>query len=176
MYHKIAIVGSNGSGKTTLGRMLAQSLGYKHMDIEAYCFAPSEIPYANPRGREEETALLLADMQFYDKWIFTTASCDYGEPINGFYDLIIYLKAPLEVRLSRVKDRAEKQWGERILPGGDMYEQENAFFDYVASRNMKKTEAFLEMQSCPIVPIDSSREIETYYETIKDIITGRIVP
>lgn len=166
VYHRIAIVGANGSGKTTLGRELAKRLGYKHMDIEDYCFEPSEIPYSKARSKEDETYYLLQDMKIYPNFIFTTANCDYGEPINSFYDLIIYLKAPLDIRLNRVKQRAFDKHGERVLPGGDMYEQEQNFFDYVATRTMDKTDAFVNSVSCRVIYIDSSQPLSSYVDDL----------
>ncbi len=51
--HIIIIYEANGSGKTTLGRELTRVLNYKHIDIEDYAFADSEILYINERSLDE---------------------------------------------------------------------------------------------------------------------------
>ncbi len=172
MFCKIAIVGANGSGKTTLGKRLSSELEYKHMDIEDYCFKKSDIPYSKQRTREEFTPLLLADIQKYENFIFTTANCDFGDEINSFYDLIIYLKAPLDIRLERVKKRTFDLHGSRVLEGGDMFEQEQAFFRYVETRSMDKTDKFTMNTKLPVLYIDSSKNADDYFERVKSVITS----
>ena len=38
------------------------------------------------------------------------------------YDFAIFMSAPLETRIERIKQRAIKEYGERVCEGGDMYE------------------------------------------------------
>ena len=132
MIRGIAIVGGNGSGKTTLGKALAGHLGWKAMDVEDYYFKPSSIPYAAPRTKEEVMQLLLADMKAHKQFVFSSVNCDYGPEINSLYDCVIYLQVSKEIRLARVKQRAVDMFGNRVLDGGDMYAQEQQFFQFVA--------------------------------------------
>ena len=171
MRHGIAIVGANGSGKTTLGKYLADLLGYKHMDVEDYYFKDSEIPYANPRTREEVQEFLLVDIKKQGQFILSSVNCDFGNDINGMYDCVIYIKAPLEIRLNRVKQRSVNKFGSRVLAGGDMYEQEQNFFNIVASRTMSKTDAWLKNMKCPVICIDGREAIANNAKMIKESIT-----
>lgn len=159
MYHGIAIAGGNGSGKTTLGRQLSDMLGYKHMDIEDYYFRDSVIPYADSRTREEVLELLSADIKKYSRFILSSVNCDYGNTINAMYDCIIYIKVPLGIRLNRVKQRGINKFGDRVLEGGDMYEQERKFYDFVATRTMEKTDTWLQSMKCPIIFVDGTEPI-----------------
>lgn len=119
MISGIAIVGGNGSGKTTLGKYLANLLGYKYMDHEDYYFINSAVPYANHRTKEEVQKLVLADIQKYRQFVWTSVNGDMGSAINDMIDCIVYIQAPLEVRLARVKQRALDKFGDRVLEGGD---------------------------------------------------------
>lgn len=168
LYHGIAIVGANGSGKTTLGKHLAGLIGYKHMDVEAYYFKESAIPYANPRTREEVQELMLTDIKKYNHFVLSSVNCDYGREINSFYNCVIYIKVPLDIRLERVRKRSVDKFGIRVLEGGDMYEQEHKFFDFVASRTMDKTDTWLQSIECPIIYIDGTETITKNAEMLKE--------
>lgn len=171
MCHGIAIVGANGSGKTTLGSHLADLLGYKHMDAEDYFFEDSEIPYTNPRAKEKVQELLLADIKRHGQFIITAVNCDFGKEINAMYDYVIYLQAPLKIRLARLKQRSVNKFGSRVLKGGDMYVQEQEFYNFAASRTMDKTDAWLQSIKCPIICVDGTKPIVHITNLIKERVT-----
>lgn len=164
MIQGIAIVGGNGSGKTTLGKALAARLGWKAMDVEDYYFNPSSVPYAEPRTKGEVTQLLLADMKAHKRFVFSSVNCDYGPEINRLYSCVIYLQVPGDIRLARVKQRAVDKFGNRVLEGGDMYEQEQQFFKFVASRSMEKTDTWVQSLTCPVIHLDGTQPISTNTE------------
>ena len=150
----IIIFGANGSGKTTLGRELAHILNFKHMDIEEYCFERSAIPYTAPRPREVYLKLMLADIKKYRSFVISTVIGDLGDTIPKFYELAVYLSVPMELRMERVKQRAYEQYGSRVCKGGDMYDQELRFFDFVASRPLSKIDEWAETLTCPVIHVD----------------------
>lgn len=174
MSHGIAIVGANGSGKTTLGKHLADLLGYKHMDAEEYSFKDSAIPYTNSRTKEEVLELLSADMKKYDRFILSAVNCDFGDDINAMYDCIIYIKAPLKIRLDRIKKRSANKFGRRVLKGGDLYEQEQKFYDFVSSRTMDKTDTWLQSMTCPVICVDGTEPIASNAKRLKENIAKYI--
>lgn len=156
----IIICGANGSGKTTLGRELAKALNYKHMDIQDYYFAKSQIPYTVSRSRDEMQSLMLMDINRHKHFIISAVNGkDFGEKITSMYDCVIYLSAPLELGLKRVKQRAFDKFGERLLKGGDMYDSENNFLNFVASRSMENTENWIEKLKCPVIRADGTSDI-----------------
>ncbi len=156
----IAIVGLNGSGKTTLGKRVAELTGWKHMDIEAYYFYVSDVPYSSPRTREDAVALLTRDIKNCEHFILTADNCDLSDFINSLYSLIVCIKAPRDIRLSRVRKRSLDCFGSRVSEGGDMYEQEQKFFNFVASRSECGTKMWREGTECPIVFIDGEKPTE----------------
>jgi hypothetical protein len=152
----IIVFGANGSGKTTFGRELASILNFKHMDIEDYCFVKSEVPYTKVRSREDYLNLMLVDIEKYRSFVITTVIGDLGDKIPLMYRLGVYLSAPLELRMERVKQRSYGLYGERVCIGGDMYEQELKFFDFVASRSLSKIDEWAQTLTCPVVCIDGT--------------------
>ena len=152
----IIVFGANGSGKTTLGRELARVLNFKHMDIEEYFFKQSEIPYTMARSREDCLNLMLADIEKHRSFVLSAVDGDFGETISQYYELAVYVSAPPELRLERVKKRAYAQHGNRVLKGGDMYEQEQKFFEFVALRTLSKIDQWAETLVCPIILMDGT--------------------
>lgn len=172
MISGIAIVGGNGSGKTTLGKLLAKSIGYTHMDVEDYYFKASPVPYANPRTKEEVQKLLLSDMNTHGNFVFSSVGGDMGAKINAKYNLIIYIKAPLDIRLERVKRRAYERFGDRVRRGGDMYEQEQDFFNFVATRALDRVDAWVKTMECPVFYVDGCKSIVENVRLIIDYMDG----
>lgn len=170
--HGIIVFGANGSGKTTLARELAHILGFKHMDVEAYAFEPSEIPYSAPRSREDCAARMLADMQRYGAFVLSAVTGEFGEEIASFYDLAVRIEVPKDIRLERVEQRAIMQHGDRVRIGGDMYEGNQSFMEFVASRPLEHIDRWAETLACPVVEVDGMRENE---EVAKEIAAGYAV-
>lgn len=155
----IAIVGLNGSGKTTLGRALAERLGYYRMDVEDYYFPKSDVPYAVARTREEVEHLMLADIKEHGDFVLSAVCADFAA-IEPFYELIVYLEAPQNERMERIRQRSVDKFGSRVLPGGDMYEQEENFFAFAAKRTPDKIEKWIKTVACPVLRIDSRKPTE----------------
>ena len=158
--HGIIVFGANGSGKTTLGRELARVLNYKHMDIEDYYFEKSEIPYTVERPHMDCLNLMLADIEKHRSFVLSAVTGDFGDIIPQYYDLAVYLSAPIENRIDRIKKRANEKHGERIREGGDMYENHLQFVDFASSRSLTPIERWAETLSCPIIHIDGTEDYQ----------------
>ncbi len=154
MPHGIVIVGLNGSGKTTLGRALAERLGYFRIDVEDYYF-PTEGAFDSPRGRDEVERMMLADIKEHGDFVISAVCADF-ESIEKYYSLVVYLEAPKEERLARIKQRSVDRFGDRVLPGGDLYESEENFFAFAAKRTPEKIEKWIEKVECRVLRLDST--------------------
>ena len=152
----IMICGLNGSGKTTLGKELSRIFNFKFMDVEDYYHPQSDIPYSVARTRDEVIELMLADIEKHRSFIITSVKGDYGEIIPKFYKLAVYISAPHELRMERIKKRVYDRFGERVLEGGDMYEQEQKFFKMVEARPISIVEDWANTLTCPIIRIDGT--------------------
>lgn len=155
----IIVFGANGSGKSTLGRELARILNLKYMDIEDYHFIKSEIPYTVERTREDCLNLMLADIEKHDSFVLSAVVGDFGEEISSMYNFAVFISAPLETRIERIKQRAYEQHGERIREGGDMYDQHLKFVDFVASRSLSGIEQWAKTLVCPVIHVDGTKPI-----------------
>ena len=166
--HGIAIVGLNGSGKTTLGRALAEALGYFRIDVEDYYF-PAEGAFDAPRDRDEVERLMLADIEKHGNFVLSAVCADF-ESIEKYYDLVVYLEAPKDIRMERIRQRSVDRFGERVLPGGDLYESEETFFAFAAKRTPKKVEKWLKDVKCRILKTYSTESTSGLVTEIMRII------
>lgn len=169
----ILICGLNGAGKSTLGKALAEQCNFYFIDNEELYF-PKTNPhylYASSRTREEVEKLLLSEIKTHENFVFTSVKGDYGEAIP-YFQYVVWITAPKDIRLQRVRTRSFQKFGNRMLPGGDLYEQEEGFFHFVQSRAEDTVEAWMQSQSlsCPVLKVDGTKPIE---ENVK-LILGQI--
>src|SRR5699024_6920152 len=127
MKQGVILCGLNGSGKSTLGRALAQRLGWEFLDIED-CFFPKTDPsylYANPRSPQEAAALLVERATAAENFVLTSVKGHYP----GLAPLLtgaVWLRVDKATRARRVRQRSYEKFGERMGPGGDLFQQEEA--------------------------------------------------
>jgi adenylate kinase family enzyme len=157
MPYGIAIVGLNGSGKTTLGHALAEHLGYFRIDVEDYYF-PTEGAFDTPRDRDEVERLMLADIEKHGNFVLSSVCANFAS-IEKYYSLVIYLEAPKELRMYRIRQRSFDRFGERVLPGGDLYESEKNFFAFAAKRTPQKIEEWIAGLTCRVIRFDSQKSV-----------------
>ena len=165
----IVVCGLNGAGKSTLGRALASELSFHFIDNEDLYFQKTDADYcyASARTREEAKRLLLQEIDRHKDFVFACVKGDYGEEIYPFIQHAVVVDAPRDVRLQRVRNRSLMRFGNRMLPGGDLYEREEAFFDMVKSRDENTVEEWVQTLNCPVLRLDGTKPVE---ENIRFII------
>ena len=156
------VCGLNGAGKSTLGKALAERLGVSWIDHEDLFFPQtgSAYRYASPRTRGEVKALLFHEMETQEHFVFAAVTGEYGAAFYPFFRYVIWMDAPREIRMRRVKARSFQRFGARMLPGGDLQEQEEAFFQKVRSRSERRVAEWLRHFCCPILKVDGTKPVE----------------
>lgn len=164
----IQICGLNGSGKSTLGKALAERTGFHFIDNENLFFVgrKTDEPYTNPNSREEVERLLMKEVSEYPNFIFAAVKGDYGKEILLMYSYVIVIEIPKEIRLQRVRNRSFQKFGDRMLTGGDLYKQEEAFFRMAESRNNEYVENWVRSLKCPVIRIDGTKAVNENVEHI----------
>ena len=170
MIQRIHILGAFGSGTTTLGRALAERLQYLHFDTDDYVWLPTDPPYTQQRERTERQRLLMEDLTAHDAWVVSGSLCGWGDVAIPLFELVVFLAIPHAIRMKRLHRREHARFGERILPGGDMYESSQAFLARAASydeggldiRSRQLHEEWLGTLPCPIICFEGEYTIEEH--------------
>lgn len=157
----VILCGLNGAGKSTLGKALAKRLGFHFIDAEDLYF-PKTGPnhaYAASRTKGEVEALLLREIETHKNFVFASVRGNFGVKIEGLFNYAVLVDVPKEIRMQRIRQRSFEKFGGRMLPGGDLYEQEQAFFDMAAAREDDHVEAWVAALGCPLIRVDGTKPI-----------------
>lgn len=156
------VCGLNGAGKSTMGKVLAREMGFYFIDIEELYFPKTDphYTYASPRTHREVEQLLFREVKAHGDFVLASVKGDYGENICPFFRYAVLIDVPKDIRLQRVRDRPFHKFGNRMLPGGDLYEQEETFFHLVKSRAENTVEEWVQSLSCPVIRVDGTKPIE----------------
>lgn len=145
-----------------MGKALAEKLHFYFIDNEDLYFPKTDpnYMYASPRTREEAKKLLFREIKAHENFVFASVKGDYGEEIYPFFQYVILIDVSKDIRMERVKNHSFQKFGNRMLPGGDLHEQEEGFFEFVKSRAENTVKEWVQLLSCPIIRIDGTKPIE----------------
>ena len=95
--------------------------------------------------------MLFHAIKVHENFVFAAVKGDYGEAIYPFFQYAVLIDTPKDIRVQRVKKRSFQKFGNRMLPGGDLHEQEEKFFEFVTSRPESTVEEWIQLLSCSIL-------------------------
>lgn len=131
MPNRIHIFGASGSGTSSLASALAASHGHRHVDTDDFYWLPTEPPYAQARPREVRLALLRSALAQSPSWVLSGSLCGWGDPLIPEFDLVVFLVAPTQVRLTRLRAREAVRYGrDAIAPGGALHDAHVEFLNW----------------------------------------------
>lgn len=171
---RINLIGASGTGKTTLGKALAQALQCPHFDADAYYHLPTDPPFQQQRSPAERTRLFLLDLPPAPAWVLSGSVISWEPHPELSFDLIVFLRLPVDLRLQRLREREQALYGERIAPGGDMYEDHLGFMDWTAGydhstadvNNLQIHTGWLARQRCQVLTMAEPLTLEQQLEKI----------
>lgn len=114
------------------------------------------LPFSMPCTKEEVQSVILRDLAENPCFILSGVTMNWCEEILAKIGIAFWVRAPLETRLQRIGDREAKRFGARVRPGGDMYEQQEAFREMVAGRDPRAVEQTAALLRCPVYPLDGT--------------------
>jgi adenylate kinase family enzyme len=178
MINRIHILGASGSGTTTLAQALSNKLDYMHFDTDDYYWKPTSPPFQEARNKEERQELLKADLKKHNNWILSGSLCGWGDFFIPYFDLVIYLWIPKELRMKRLKAREKQRYGELIEVDGIMHKQHKEFIDWAALydggdltiRSKELHEKWISELPCKILRLEGIFELEEKVEKVLEII------
>ena len=171
----IMVCGLNGSGKSTLGKALAEKIGYYFIDNETLFFPKTDTNYmfASPRSKKEVEKLLMDEVREHENFVFAAVKGNYGEEILPLYKYIVLIDVPKDIRIQRVRERSFQKFGSRMLPGGDLYEQEEVFMNMVSARTKQYVEEWVDSIEAFVIRVDGTKPVKENVKNIAEQITER---
>ncbi len=167
---RIHIFGASGSGVSTLGKSLADHFAIPFFDADDYYWKKTDPPFQEANPPETRFSLLSNELSKSNDWIVSGSLLSWGDSLKHDFTHAIYLYIPKEERLRRIKSREKIRFGDRILPGGDMYEGHTKFIDWAmqydeglaSGRSKPRHEAWIKTLECPLIRMEevlSEKEI-----------------
>jgi adenylate kinase family enzyme len=168
MQYRIVLSGGNGAGKSTLGKALAVALNLPFLDIEDYYFPKTDPGYlfATQRTQTEAVALLLADVKRLEGFVLAAVKADYTPELSGTFTHAVLVDVPKNIRMQRVRQRSFGKFGGRMLPGGDLWEQEERFFAMVENRSDDRFLRWLGGLAIPVFRADGLLPVEQNVQSL----------
>ena len=164
----IHIFGASGSGTTTLGRAIAEKTGYTFLDSDDYIWTPTDPPFTALRTHAERLPLLQRDLERIENAVVSGSLVGWGDPLIPRFTLTVRLIVPHDVRMARIERREQERYGDRILPGGDMYQIHRDFLQWAAGyedgpatmRSKAMHDLWQQKLACPLLTLDGTRPVE----------------
>ncbi|MCR6095231.1 hypothetical protein HXA31_12655 [Salipaludibacillus agaradhaerens] len=173
MKDKINIIGASGAGTTTLGSSLSKVLPHTHFDSDNYFW---ETKFTKQRDVAESIRRLEKDVSLSESWILSGGVLGWGDNFKSYFDLVIFLWIPQDIRLERLKQREFQRYGHEILAGGSKFEQSKAFLEWASlydSAGMEVKSKMLHEHwmadlSCPVLKIEGDYSVNERVDMVLD--------
>jgi len=163
----IIIFGSAGSGKTTLGKMIAKTLSFPYFDLDDYIWRKDTAePYTVMYSRKEKANRLMEAISSDEYFVMAGSMDSFHAPFDPLFDLLVHLTADKDIRIARVNQRAYEQFGDRILEGGDLFQNHLHFLDNVShydtdgSPNLKTHTEWANTLTCKVLQLNGTCQLE----------------
>ena len=174
MSHCIHIFGASGSGTTTLGAGLADALNIAHLDTDNYYWKRTDPPFVEKNEPSDRIRLIRQDTTNENGWILSGSICSWGDPLLEVFTLAVFLYLDPVLRMERLAERERVRYGDRILPGGDMYAAHCEFMAWAESydtaaepvRSLDLHEKWMKNLSCPVIRLDSGYPVQRLIQSV----------
>ncbi|MGV1869371.1 ATP-binding protein [Agrobacterium rosae] len=168
------VIGASCSGVSTLGAMLSEQFAVPLLDVDDFYWIPTDPPFTTKRPPEDRVRLIKKQQAQSKGWVLSGSFIGWGDALIENVDLIAFLYTPTAVRLQRLDRREALRYGDRILPGGDMYEGHLAFRDWAshydspsfAGRNLEQHKRWLDAQSAPVLRLDGEKDTKALAQIV----------
>lgn len=176
----IMIMGSSGAGKTALGKNLSEESGFTFVDIDDYIWCKdTEIPFTAMYSKAEKISRLREAIAYCEHFVMAGSMDSFHEYFDPLFELVVYLHTDESLRVKRVHERELNMYGNRILEGGDMFEEHQKFLNDVAgydygfgSCTSQKHDDWLKSINCKVLKLDGAETLENNIKAIIDAYCG----
>lgn len=155
---RVLVTGASGSGTTTLGHALSREIEVPFFDVDDYFWVPTAPPYQQQRDPSARLSLLVADLAKVPRSVTSGSVINWGEEIEDFFSLVIFLTLQPDLRLARLRVREDARFGRA----------DSTFLEWAAQyddgsldvNSRKGDEMWLTKRSCPVLRIEGDISIQ----------------
>ena len=177
MVNRIHILGASGSGTTTLAKVLCGYLNYECFDTDDFFWESTNPPFQKKRAIQERKKSLKYKLDSAEKWILSGSLCGWGDEFIPYFDLVIYLWIPQDIRIARLIERERRRYGEKIMIGGTMYESHLEFIEWASMydngdinmRSKALHNNWLSELKCKLLSIEEDFDLDEKLQKVLDI-------
>ena len=116
---------------------------------------------------------LMDEVREHENFVFAAVKGNYGEEILPLYKYIVLIDVPKDIRMQRVRERSFQKFGSRMMPGGDLYEQEEVFMNMVSARTKQYVEEWVDSIEAFVIRVDGTKPVKENVKNIAEQITER---
>lgn len=176
----VNIFGSSGSGSTTLAKHIARDYEYKLIDVDDYLWQKTDPPFTQRNTNEVACKLIQGELQDQLPAVISGSLVGIADELKPEIDLFIYINLDKQIRINRIKQREFERFGDRILPGGDLYDQHENFLQWISDyednpetlRSRRQHLLWLEDVSSPVLKITEELTLEELLKLVKPFLRG----
>ncbi len=128
--HGIIVFGASGSGTTTFGRELATRLDFTHLDTDDFFWEDTDVPFTVKRPTGQRINKLHKAISASRGFVLSGSIVGWDDAVLPLLDLAVYVRTPTEVRIERLEVREYARFNDRILEGGDMFDNHREFIEW----------------------------------------------
>ena len=101
------------------------------------------------------------------------------EHFDPYFELVVHLNADAQILVNRVHERELNWFGERVLEGGDMYEEHQKMLSDIAGYDcgiggctLQQHETWMEALKCRVIRLDGADKLDKNLQIIVDAYNG----
>jgi hypothetical protein len=132
-------------------------------------------PYQTTRPAADRLRLMREMFLPRLDWVLSGTVTGWGEELVPLFDLVVFVTAPREIRLKRLRAREAAHFGaDAVIPGGWRHDETESFVEWAShyeagdreGRSLVKDEAWLANRPCPVARVDGSHPLAELVEQL----------
>lgn len=167
---RILVTGASGSGTSTLGRVVAAALRAVFVDADDLYWLPTEPRFKLKRDTAERAALLRDQLNGTHSLVVAGSIYGWGAELEDAFDLVVFLTAPAEVRVDRLRARELRQLGrvdEDFIQWAAQYDTGT-----LPGRSLARHLSWLESRRCPVLRLSGTDRVDALRSAVFQAISA----
>lgn len=166
---RILVTGASGSGTSTLGRAIAAAFQADFVDADDLFWLPTDPPFKERRNAVERAGLLRERLSGTQPVVVSGSIAEWDSELEDAFGLVVFLRAPTELRVRRLRARELKQLGrvdEEFIAWAEQYD-----LGTMPGRSLARQLAWLESRRCRVLHLSGTESVEALLSAVEGALT-----